>query len=219
LNFLASTRITSKKNINMFKKKENGFSLVELSVAAAVAVGLAVVAVTVVSGTAASVSAKGSSAASVESCTISESLAKAGGNVAATDCVAASSNIVLVGDELGKAARDASQYGYTAFGNNTGTPIFELQHLASQTKVQSIADAVNNGSVTKITATGSQTQNLSADGTTGVQTWVYAVTSATVSSSMYGGYTIKFNGTKTSGPGQIYIMSNGTSTWTVTFGK
>jgi hypothetical protein len=70
----------------MFKRNENGFSLVELSVAAAVAVGLAVVAVTVVSGTAASVSAKGSSAASVESCTISESLAKAGGDVAANSC-------------------------------------------------------------------------------------------------------------------------------------
>jgi type II secretory pathway pseudopilin PulG len=70
----------------MFKKKENGFSLVELSVAAAVAIGLAVVAVSVVSGTAASVSAKGSSAASVESCTISEALAKSGGDVEATDC-------------------------------------------------------------------------------------------------------------------------------------
>jgi Tfp pilus assembly major pilin PilA len=74
----------------MFKKKENGFSLVELSVAAAVAVGLAVVAVSVVSGTAASVSAKGSSAASVESCTISESLAKAGGDVAAINCAGTS---------------------------------------------------------------------------------------------------------------------------------
>jgi surface protein len=72
----------------MFKKKENGFSLVELSVAAAVAVGLAVVAVAVVSGTATSVSSKGTSAASVESCTISESLAKAGGDDASiVDCV------------------------------------------------------------------------------------------------------------------------------------
>jgi Tfp pilus assembly major pilin PilA len=74
----------------MFKKKENGFSLVELAVAAAVAVGLAVVAVSVVSGTAASVSAKGSSAASVESCTISESLAKAGGDEAAINCAGTS---------------------------------------------------------------------------------------------------------------------------------
>jgi type II secretory pathway pseudopilin PulG len=79
-----------KGTINMFKKKENGFSLVELSVAAAVAVGLAVVAVSVVSGTAASVSAKGSSAASVESCTISESLAKAGGDVEAINCAGTS---------------------------------------------------------------------------------------------------------------------------------
>jgi type II secretory pathway pseudopilin PulG len=74
----------------MFKKKENGFSLVELSVAAAVAVGLAVVAVSVVSGTASSVSAKGSSAASVESCTISESLAKAGGDAAVNSCISGS---------------------------------------------------------------------------------------------------------------------------------
>jgi type II secretory pathway pseudopilin PulG len=65
----------------MFKKKENGFSLVELSVAAAVAVGLAVVAVSVVNGTAASVSAKGSSAAAAESCTINEALQSGGDSI------------------------------------------------------------------------------------------------------------------------------------------
>jgi hypothetical protein len=70
----------------MFKRNENGFSLVELSVAAAVAVGLAVVAVTVVSGTAASVSEKGSSAASVESCTISQSLANSGTDIEPDGC-------------------------------------------------------------------------------------------------------------------------------------
>jgi prepilin-type N-terminal cleavage/methylation domain-containing protein len=79
----------------MFKKKENGFSLVELSVAAAIAVALAVVAVTVVSGTATSVSQKGSSAASVESCTISESLAKAGGDVAPTNCGSATAGPIV----------------------------------------------------------------------------------------------------------------------------
>jgi Tfp pilus assembly protein FimT len=73
----------------MFKKKENGFSLVELSVAAAVAIGLAVVAVAVVSGTATSVSSKGTSAASVETCTISEALAKSGGNADPINCVTA----------------------------------------------------------------------------------------------------------------------------------
>lgn len=65
----------------MFKKKENGFSLVELSVAAAVATALAVVAVTVVSGTATSISEKGDLAAAAESCTISEALQSGGDTI------------------------------------------------------------------------------------------------------------------------------------------
>lgn len=64
---------------------EKGFSLVELSVAAAVAVGLATVAVAVVSGTATSISDKGVGAASIEECTISEAL-KSGGDSIINDC-------------------------------------------------------------------------------------------------------------------------------------
>lgn len=129
INLPGHARITSKKELNMFKKKEHGFSLVELSVAAAVATALAVVAVTVVSGTATSVSSKGTSAASVESCTISEALAKSGGDEAASDCGAggsgssSSSKPFTVYTEPGTFTEAAFSWNYGITNGSTPTLI------------------------------------------------------------------------------------------------
>jgi hypothetical protein len=69
----------------MFKRNENGFSLVELSLAAAVAVVLTTVAVAVVTGTSATISESANSAAAVETCEIVEAL-KGGSDEIINNC-------------------------------------------------------------------------------------------------------------------------------------
>jgi Tfp pilus assembly protein PilE len=176
----------------MFKKKENGFSLVELAVAAAIATALAVVAVTVVSGTAASVSAKGSSAASVESCTISESLAKSGGDSAPTNCVAANSGAITLYSVV---AGDASA--------GTGTSVLSLWDdmisFFGITDAQALAviKAVVTDKATTITA-GSRTYTVGPNATV---EYIYG----NQPSSFYGGYPIWIQGiTATSGQTQWF---------------
>jgi prepilin-type N-terminal cleavage/methylation domain-containing protein len=125
----------------MFKKKENGFSLVELSVAAAIAVALAVVAVTVVSGTATSVSQKGTSAASVESCTISESLTKAGGDVTPINCGGAAQAGSLTVSYATNFIASSESYAWPWTASTKHLSVAGL----SIANAEAIINAINNG--------------------------------------------------------------------------
>jgi Tfp pilus assembly major pilin PilA len=188
----------------MFKKKENGFSLVELSVAAAVAVGLAVVAVAVVSGTATSVSAKGSSAASVESCTISESLAKAGGDVAANSCTAptVAPGTIVFGTDL-HPTQGISSYQWMAEQGNPGN--IQLYGLSAAAGNAAVADII--AGKTKLTFTsavhGTYTANV-VDGPSWANFQKYQLNQDTY----YGGYTLRIFLSWNSFPGGVNYIAH-----------
>jgi Tfp pilus assembly protein FimT len=185
----------------MFKKKENGFSLVELAVAAAIATALAVVAVTVVSGTAASVSAKGTSAASVESCTISESLAKAGGDITPINC-SASSNMVLT--FASGVIGTLSQNGSFVLEASTGSlRLFGM----SDAQANQVIAAISTGGVTTIKVGTTNTYTIKA--TTVVNNW----------SSFYGGREIFINNLTLTSGSYLAVYKDGTAIPIVEFLK